>query len=182
MPIIVIAWGVSTCGLAASTNFQGLLASRFLLGLFEASCLPLFTIITTTWYRRSEQPLRIAIWYGTNGVASMLGSLLAYACSFLHAGAKLHVYQVLFLIVGLLTVVTGPWIYWKLDNNPSEARFLTPEERLIAVERLRDNNAGAASHTVNWGQVGEAMWSPVTWMVSSISLVCVPTWDFSSLN
>lgn len=108
MSAIVIAWGISTCGLAASTNFPGLLASRFLLGLFEASCLPLFTIITTTWYRRSEQPLRIAIWYGTNGIASMLGSLLAFACSYLHAGAKLHVYQVLFLIVGLLTVITGP--------------------------------------------------------------------------
>jgi hypothetical protein len=25
-----------------------------------------------TWYRRREQPIRIAVWYGTNGVASML--------------------------------------------------------------------------------------------------------------
>lgn len=67
---------------------------------------------------------------------------------------------------GLMTVVTGPYIYWKLDNNPHEARFLTPEERLWAVERLRDNNAGAVSSQVNWNQVFEAMWSPVTWMVS----------------
>ena len=37
MAVIVIAWGISTCGLAASTNFPGLLASRFLLALFEAS-------------------------------------------------------------------------------------------------------------------------------------------------
>ncbi len=29
-----------------------------------------------------------------------------------------------------------------LDNNPAEARFLTPEERLWAIERLRDNNTG----------------------------------------
>jgi MFS family permease len=64
MPTIVICWGVSLCGMAASTNYTGLIVSRFFLGLFEASCLPLFTVITTTWYRRSEQPLRIALWYG----------------------------------------------------------------------------------------------------------------------
>jgi MFS family permease len=66
MCITVFCWGVSMCGLAASTNYGGLLACRFLLGLFEAACLPLFTVITTTWYRRSEQPLRIALWYGTS--------------------------------------------------------------------------------------------------------------------
>ncbi|KAL7410774.1 major facilitator superfamily domain-containing protein [Mrakia frigida] len=174
MPIIVFCWGVSTVGLAASTNFAGLLASRFLLGLFEASCLPLFAIITTTWYRRSEQSWRICFWYGTNGLASMLGSLLAYGCSFLSPSASLHRYQVLFLIVGLITVITAPWIYWKLDNNPAEARFLTPEERLWAVERLRDNNQGSSSQKVNWSQVGEAMWSPVTWLFVALTF-CVNT-------
>ena len=32
------------------------------------------------------------------------------------------------------------WFY--LDNNPAVARFLTPEERRWAVERLRSNNTG----------------------------------------
>ena len=96
----------------------------------------------------------------------MLGSLLAFGISFLAPSASLHRYQVLFLVVGLLTVITAPWIYWKLDNNPAEARFLTAEERLWAVERLRDNNQGSSGQGVNWGQVGEALWSPVTWLVS----------------
>jgi uncharacterized membrane protein len=37
----------------------------------------------------------------------MLGSLLAWALSFI-SGASLHVYQILFLLVGLITVITGP--------------------------------------------------------------------------
>lgn len=107
MSFIVTAWGLSMVGLAFSTNFKSLLAFRFLLGLFEASCLPLFTMVTVSWYRRSEQPLRVALWYGTNGVSTMLGSFLAWALSFA-TGAKLHVYQILFLVVGLATVITGP--------------------------------------------------------------------------
>lgn len=41
-----------------------------------------------------------------------------------------------------MTVLTAPYIIWKLDNSPETARFLTPQERLWAVERLRDNNTG----------------------------------------
>lgn len=47
------------------------------------------------------------MWYGTNGVASMLGSLLAWALSFI-VSPVLYVYQILFLTVGLATVITAP--------------------------------------------------------------------------
>lgn len=73
------------------------------------------------------------------------------------------------MIVGVLTVITSPWIYWKLDNNPSSARFLTPEERLWAVERLRDNNQGSQSNKINMSQVAEALWSPVTWLFVALT-------------
>lgn len=73
--------------------------------------------------------------------ANIFGSLLAWAVSFADQ-SHLYVYQILFLIVGLMTVLTVPYIVWKLDNSPATARFLTPQERLWAVERLRDNNTG----------------------------------------
>ena len=73
-------WGVSMIGLAFSKSFGPLLANRFLLGLFEAVNIPLFSeltphgsaawsdpgaVVTMTWYRRREQPFRVACWYGT---------------------------------------------------------------------------------------------------------------------
>jgi MFS family permease len=185
MPFLVTAWGISTVGLAFSTNYGSLLACRFLLGLFEASCLPLFAMVTATWYRRQEQPLRVALWvrllplcfvgtvgaladthctkqYGTNGVASILGSLLAFCLSYIKE-PTLHLYQILFLIVGLITVITGPILYWRLDNGPAFARFLTEEERGWAVQRVAENQGGKESTNVNWSQVWEALWSPITW-------------------
>lgn len=62
MPCLVFGWGVAAVGLACSKSYGPLLACRFLLGLFEASCLPLFAMVTATWYRRQEQPLRVAMW------------------------------------------------------------------------------------------------------------------------
>lgn len=55
--------------MAGARNYHSLLAARFLLGLFEAVCLPLFTFVVSNWYRRAEQPLRIAAFYSTNGIA-----------------------------------------------------------------------------------------------------------------
>lgn len=78
MPTLCLGWGIAQASMAACHNFGGLMASRFFLGLFEAGCLPLFSIITSQWYRRAEQPLRVSAWYGTNGLATIVAAAISY--------------------------------------------------------------------------------------------------------
>lgn len=78
MTVLVLGWGVSQAFVPLCRSFGSLLAVRFLLGLFEAGCLPLFSVITSHWYRRSEQPLRVAAWYGTNGLATMFAAAVSF--------------------------------------------------------------------------------------------------------
>lgn len=78
MPALCLGWGIAQACMAACHNFGGLMASRFFLGLFEAGCLPLFSVMTSQWYRRAEQPLRIAAWYSTNGLATIVAAALSY--------------------------------------------------------------------------------------------------------
>lgn len=59
---LVFGWGGALLGMGFSKSYASLCATRFLLGLFEAACLPLFAMITSQWYRRQEQPLRVATW------------------------------------------------------------------------------------------------------------------------
>jgi MFS transporter, ACS family, DAL5 transporter family protein len=63
MPVLIFGWGTAQACMGACSSFGGLMATRFLLGLFEAACLPLFSVITSQWYRRAEQPMRVAAWY-----------------------------------------------------------------------------------------------------------------------
>lgn len=77
LSVMVVGWGVVQACTSAANSFGGLMAARAVLGIFEAGCLPLFAMVTGAWYRRAEQPLRIAAWYGTTGLATVIAPLLA---------------------------------------------------------------------------------------------------------
>lgn len=78
MPSLVLGWGIAQTAMAGCKTFSGLVVTRFFLGIFEAGCLPLFSVITNQWYRRAEQPMRVAAWYSTNGAGTIIAALLSY--------------------------------------------------------------------------------------------------------
>lgn len=92
MPSLCLGWGIAQTAMAACHNYHGLVAARFFLGLFEGGCLPLFAIITSHWYRRAEQPIRVAAWYGTNGIATIVAAALSYGLGHIHSDV-LHPWQ-----------------------------------------------------------------------------------------
>ncbi|KAI0909590.1 major facilitator superfamily domain-containing protein [Ustulina deusta] len=169
MPALVLGWGIASAALAACHDFPTLLAARFFLGLFEAGCLPLFSVITSQWYRRAEQPLRVAAWYGTNGIATIVASALSYGLGHIQS-PLLESWQIIFLFVGLVTIATAPFIYWRLDNDIPSARFLSEEDKPKAVERLRANQTGMGNREFKWGQVLEVFLEPKTYLWVALSL------------
>lgn len=65
-------------------------------------------------------------------------------------------YASMFLFTGLVTILTFPIAYWKLENDIQTASFLTADEQAMAIERLRANQAGSDSREARWSQVKEA--------------------------
>ncbi|KAK4093942.1 hypothetical protein Purlil1_1433 [Purpureocillium lilacinum] len=163
MPVLCLGWGIAQAAMAACHNFGGLMASRFFLGLFEAGCLPLFSIITSQWYRRAEQPIRVAAWYGTNGLATIVAAGISYGLGHIKSDI-LKEWQIIFLFVGLVTIVSAPFVYWKLDNDIPSARFLTEHEKAQAIERLRANQTGTGSRDFKWRHVLETALEPKTYL------------------
>ncbi|CAA9963847.1 MFS general substrate transporter [Pyrenophora teres f. maculata] len=164
LPVIIICWGISVAGgLAGSKNYTGLMASRFFLGAFEAAVIPLFSMITIAFYRRSEQPFRVACWYSCYGLSTLLSSPIVYGFGRIHS-KSLHRYQIVYLFFGLLTIAIGLCTYWWAHDSPGEARYLSPEDRLKAVDRLKANQQGIVSHTFNWKHVREAFSEPKYWL------------------
>ncbi|KAL4811048.1 major facilitator superfamily domain-containing protein [Aspergillus unguis] len=170
MPVLVLGWGIAQACMAACSSFEGLMATRFFLGLFEAGCLPLFSIITSQWYRRAEQPVRVAAWYSTNGLATTIAAALSYGLGHITSG-PLAEWQIIFLFVGLLTVISAPLVYIFLDNDIPSARFLDETEKLQAMERLRANQTGTGSREFKIKQVFEAALEIKTYLWIGMALL-----------
>jgi hypothetical protein len=70
-----------------------------------------------------------------------------------------------FLIFGAVSVATGILSLLLLPDLPSTARFLTPRERAIAVDRVARNQQGVKNHHFKWEQVWQAARDPKTWLL-----------------
>jgi MFS family permease len=170
MTALVFGWGCALLGMGFSKSYAALCATRFLLGLFEAACLPLFAMMTSQWYRRQEQPFRVACWYGTNGIATILGSLLSWALGHIHTPA-IASWQLIFIVPACLTILTSPVIYWQVASTIESAKWLDEHDKKVAVERVRYNKTGTGSTKFKVPQLWEAMYDPKSWVLVGTSVL-----------
>jgi MFS family permease len=82
----IISWGIILITTPACTSFAGIATNRFLLGAVEAAANPGFVLMMGMWYSSAEQPLRLEIYYCTNGIATMFGGLIGYAVGHITSG------------------------------------------------------------------------------------------------
>ena len=86
----------------------------------------------------------------------------------------------MFLIVGLVTVILGVLVVFLLPDNPMKSR-LTHEEKVWAIERLRENQTGIENKHFKFAQVIECFADPQTWLLSLITIASnVPNGAVSS--
>jgi MFS transporter, ACS family, allantoate permease len=80
-------------------------------------------------------------------------------------------WQLLFLVIGFFTAAMGVFFLFWMPDNQLNARFLTRQERLMAVERIRINQQGVGNKHFKWYQMKEALTDPVVWAFVFYSLV-----------
>ncbi|KAH8830706.1 MFS general substrate transporter [Flagelloscypha sp. PMI_526] len=171
----IMAWGAVLASTAACKNFAGLATVRTLLGFFECVCQPAFVFMSTMWYKREEQALVIGSFYSMNGFQQCVGGLIGYGISRIHGG-PIKNWQVLFLLLGCLTVVWGAFVAWWLPDSPMRAKCWSERDRILIAERVRKNETGIQNREFKTYQMWEALRDPIVWLVTLISFTnALPT-------
>ncbi|KAJ7871730.1 major facilitator superfamily domain-containing protein [Mycena leptocephala] len=157
MSINIFIWAVALTSHAACTSFGGLFAVRLILGMCEGSITAGFMIVSSMFYTRKEQTLRVGYWFLMNGTGILhspacfiqLTSLIAQIISGFISFGTLHIktskfepWQWLMVITGILTLFTSVSFWFFFPDSPTNAWFLTPAERVVAVMRLKENQTG----------------------------------------
>ncbi|KAI6279110.1 hypothetical protein MCOR27_004521 [Pyricularia oryzae] len=164
----VCAWGMMVACTAAANSWAGLVTLRVLLGCFEAVVAPSLILITTMWYRKSEQPPRVGLWYVGTGIGKMVGALTSFGFQH-YTGNVMRSWQIMFLVFGLITVAVGILVVLFMPDSPMKSR-LTQEEKVWAIERLRGNKTGVENKHLKKYQVYECFRDPQTFLLVLIVL------------
>lgn len=80
------------------TNYAGLLATRFLLGLFEAGIFPGCFYLLAMWYKREESQKRFTFFFLSTVLAGAFGGLLASAIGKMDGMAGKSAWRWIFII------------------------------------------------------------------------------------
>ncbi|GKT67599.1 major facilitator superfamily transporter [Colletotrichum tofieldiae] len=156
-----LGWGFVTLGQAFIKGrgklppvYCSLIATRLLIGAFEAGFYPTAVAYLSFFYCRYDLAVRVGLFYGQYAVAGAFSGAISYGVFHLNNG-PLRNWQYLFIIEGALTVFFGLLAWILLPAGPGSAWFLTAEERRFAADRMKADNALFVEHSYDSDGVEE---------------------------
>lgn len=168
--VTTMLWGLVLACMPACNNFRALMVQRVFMGCLESSVNCGFLLLTARWYRKYEHGARVSIWASMNGLATIIGALIAYGClAGVASGVSIAMYswKIMALCLGCVSIVFGAAMWYFMAPSLLEATFFSDEDRAIAIARLRGNHQGIGSGEFKWYQVREAF------MDVRVGLICL---------
>ncbi|KAK8021843.1 hypothetical protein PG990_006981 [Apiospora arundinis] len=148
LSLCTIGFGIVMLAQGFIQNYSGLLATRFLLGFFEAGIFPGSFYLISYWYRQEESQKRFTLYFSSVILASAFSGLLASAIAKLDGVRGLSNWRWIFILEGILTAVVGIASFFIVSDFPNEAKWLSERERQYVLERTDANHTAAAGAAV----------------------------------
>ncbi|KAK7060298.1 hypothetical protein VNI00_001063 [Paramarasmius palmivorus] len=146
---------------------------RFLLGALEAGMLPGIAYYLSRWYRRSELSFRLGLYMVMAPLAGAFGGLLASAILKLDHFGGLRQWRMIFAIEGIITCILSIIAFFTLTDRPATAIWLTPEEKELAIARVKSERVGQTEvlDKLDVKKTLRGICSPVTLATSAMFLL-----------
>ena len=172
LPLSTLLFGIASVCTAFVNTVPQACAVRFMLGIFEAGMLPGIAYYLSRWYRRSELTFRLSLYIVTSPLAGAFGGLLASAILKLDHFGNLHQWRMLFAIEGIVTTGIALVAFFTLTDRPASARWLSKEEKALAIARVKSERVGATTvlDKIDKNKLLSGIFSPMTLSTALIFL------------
>ena len=147
----MLSWGAMTIILGAVHNFAGVLVVRFLLSAFESGLFPGLIYCLTFWYKPEERAIRIAFLVACSTLGGAFGGAIAFGIGHMNGAQGLQGWRWLFIIEGAPSCFAAILTFYYFPDFPENARWLSAEERELAVERI-EGVAALGHHKITWAE------------------------------
>lgn len=166
----VILWGIATACTAAAHNYHGLLAARIFLGIFEAAIAPCLMLISSMYYTKSEQAPRFSLWYCGLGLGQILGGIVSFGFQKVH-NPSFPGWRIMFVVLGVVTVIVGLVTILFLPDTPMKARFLSDREKVTLLRHVSVNQTGICNKHFKLSHVLEALMDVQIWLLTILTVL-----------
>ncbi|KAI9824685.1 MAG: hypothetical protein M1826_007263 [Phylliscum demangeonii] len=166
----IILWGIATACTAATHSFHGLLVARIFLGIFEAAVAPSLMLISGMWYTKSEQAPRFSFWYCGLGLGQILGGIVSYGFQKIHHPTYAG-WRIMFIVLGLVTVLIGLATILILPDTPMKARFLSEPEKVALLRHVSVNQTGITNRHFKFSHLLEILRDAQLWLMTILTIL-----------
>ncbi|KAK9778374.1 putative Major facilitator superfamily (MFS) profile domain-containing protein [Seiridium cardinale] len=148
----MLVWGVVSTLSGITTNFTGMVLTRFFLGFIEAAFLPGALMILSKWYTRRELTTRNAVLFCGNLISNAFSALIGAGVLSNMQGVLGHAaWRWLFWIEGAITMAFAISSAFILPDLPHNSRGFTAEELEVAQLRMLEDVGEADEDSAGQG-------------------------------
>ena len=160
---IMVTWGVVSTAMLFVNDELTFYVLRFLLGVAEAGFFPGIILYLTHWFPQRERARAVGLFMTATAMAGVIGAPISSALLQLHGFGGLNGWQWLFLIEGVPAILLAPLVWVYMTERPSEAAWLTADERDWLTREMAAEQAQTKDAHVT---LRAALTSPRLWIVS----------------
>ena len=82
-------------------------------------------------------------------------------------------YKIVYILLGGLAIVVGICVLIWMPDSPVHAQKLSAEEKIAALERVRDGQIGTENKKLKVEQVKETLLDVRTWLIVPSTMLCM---------
>ncbi|CAG8735841.1 13077_t:CDS:2, partial [Acaulospora colombiana] len=163
----IFIWAVLIGATAACKSYRALVPIRFLLGFSEGYITAGIVLISSMFYTRTEMGERIGWTFQCNALAIIISSFIAFGVYHTESSRpalpatattpaipayhpKVAQWQWFMIVISTITFLTFILFGLFFPDSPTSAKFLTEEEKVVVIKRIKANQTGV--ETKAWKQ------------------------------
>ncbi|ORY73438.1 major facilitator superfamily domain-containing protein [Leucosporidium creatinivorum] len=155
IPFQMVAWSVVAISQYTIKGKTGFFVTRALLGALEGGFIPDMVLLLSYWYRARELNVRLAWFWVSLTVTTIIGSFLAAGILKMRGVKGVEGWRYLFLIEGFITLTVGVVAVFYLPPSPVQTAsffrgkkgwFNEREETILVMRVLRDDPTKSSMH------------------------------------
>lgn len=146
---IMVSWGLIATLMAFVPTAGWLYTARILLGIAEAGFFPGIILYLTWWFPRADRSRLVGLFMVFLPLSSAIGAPVSgLILQYTDGWMGLAGWQTMFLLQGIPTILLGVAAWYYLTDRPSQATWLSAEERgwLHTTMEAEQLDAAASGH------------------------------------